>query len=69
MLLLIGLGYAIPKYYLVDTKVAANDSCHNDKVSAQICLNTLMQNQKVIVIVIDSLFLKMTSAPKENSKM
>ena len=34
MLLLIGLGYAIPKYYLVDTKVAANDSCHNDKVSA-----------------------------------
>ena len=46
MLLLIGLGYAIPKYYLVDTKVAANDSCHNDKVSAQICL-TLMRNQKV----------------------
>ena len=46
MLLLIGLGYAIPKYYLVDTKVAANDSCHNDKVSAQICLNTLMRNHK-----------------------
>ena len=38
MLLLIGLGYAIPKYYLVDTKVAANDSCHNDKVSADIRL-------------------------------
>ena len=68
MLLLIGLGYAIPKYYLVDTKVAANDSCHNDKVSAQICL-TLMQIQKVIVIVIYSLFLKMAFAPKENSKM
>ena len=46
MLLLIGLGYAIPKYYLVDTKVAANDSCHNDKVSADTCL-TLMRNQKV----------------------
>ena len=60
MLLLIGLGYAIPKYYLVDTKVAANDSCHNDKVSADIRLYALLwcEIKRWIVIVIDLLFLK-----------